>query len=63
MACRSSIALEIPANRAVTAGAGRQEGGAEDNAVTRSGPGRGTLGGDRPAVVVGNEDGRPVITR
>ncbi|MBS7789360.1 hypothetical protein KTR66_05110 [Roseococcus sp. SDR] len=54
---------EVPANRAVTAGPGRLEGGAEDNSVTRTGPGRGTMGGDRAAIVTGNEEGRPVIAR
>lgn len=54
---------EVPANRAVTAGPGSLQGGAEDSSVTRTGPGRGTLGGDRPAVVTGSEEGRPVISR
>lgn len=54
---------EIPANRAVTAGPGRLDGGADDKSVTRTGPGRGTLGGDRAAIVTGNEDGRPTIVR
>lgn len=54
---------EIPANRAVTSGPGSQQGGADDNTVTRTGPGRGTMAGDRPAIVTGNEEGRPVIIR
>lgn len=54
---------EVPANRAVTAGLGTLQGGADDNSVTRSGPGRGTLGSDRAAIVTGNEEGRPIIIR
>lgn len=54
---------EIPNSRAVSAGLGRLEGGADDTSVSRSGPGRGTMGGNRPAIIVGNEDGRPVIIR
>lgn len=54
---------EIPANHAVTAGPGSLQGGGDDASVTRTGPGRGTFGGDRAAIVIGNEDGGPVIIR
>lgn len=54
---------EIAPGAGVTSGAGTMRGGADDKSVTYSGPAQGTLGGQRPAIVVGNEDGRPVIVR
>ena len=61
---RPEIHRPLPtAQNSATAGVGTLQGGADDKSVTRTGPGRGTFGGDRPAIVVGNEEGRPVIIR
>lgn len=54
----------VPTSRdTVTAGVGTLRGGADDHTVSRTGPGRGTMGGDRAPVIVGNDGGQPVITR
>lgn len=59
-----SVEIHRPASTShdvVTAGAGRLEGGADDNAVTRQGAAQGNLGTPQSRRVVGNDQGRPII--
>ncbi|MBC7434303.1 MAG: biotin/lipoyl-binding protein [Rubritepida sp.] len=61
MAASKSIAPAARSHGAVTAGAGRLEGGADDNAVTRQGAAQGNLGTPQGRRVLGNDQGRPII--
>jgi hypothetical protein len=47
---------------AVRNGPGTMLGGAEDPGITYSGPGQGTHGGRRAPIVVGVDEGRPVLS-
>lgn len=47
----------------VTSGAATMRGGADDKSILYSGAAQGSFGGERAPVVVGNDEGRPVVIR
>jgi hypothetical protein len=55
--------IHRPVAPGVTNGVGTVSGGTDDNSVTYSGPSQGSFGGSRAPVVVGNDEGRPVVVR